>query len=288
MQILITGRGSSGSWQIRGVQLGEAIGAIVKPNATAKDMGAADVVIVVKRTTAQINKAIKQSGKPVLWDIVDCWPQGKGLTLEQAKSHVYAQAKAMGADACVFATQAQRASLRELDGFVLRHHAMENQLRNPIREKLKIVGYQGSKRYVPDWVSDSVRRHGLWFVMNPANLAELDIVIACRADPYDDEVSRAWKSNVKLANAQATGTPCIMPYESGYLESDPVGPVYYRNRQEFENALDALKSHEERRIRAMVLRAGTPLLKDVAARYQRCILRFFGPEQDGLQKVSDL
>jgi hypothetical protein len=288
MQILITGRGGSGSWQIRGVQLGEAIGAIVKPNATVKDMDAADVVVVVKRTTAQINKAIKQSGKPVLWDIVDCWPQGKGFTLEQAKSYVYAQAKGMSASACVFSTQAQQTSLRDLDGFVLRHHAMENQPRNPIREKLKTVGYQGSKRYVPNWVTNSVRRNGLRFVMNPANLAELDAVIACRADPYDDEVSRAWKSNVKLANAQATGTPCVMPYESGYLECDPVGPVYYRNRQEFEDAIDALKSYEERKIRAMVLRAGTPLLKDIAARYRQCILKFFGLGQNGPRKASDL
>ena len=48
MNLLVTGSGKSGSWQIRGVELGRAIGATVLANAI--DIGPFDVALVVKRS----------------------------------------------------------------------------------------------------------------------------------------------------------------------------------------------------------------------------------------------
>src|SRR5688572_31220626 len=75
MKVLFTGRGTSGSWKIRGEQIGAAMGATVKPMATLEDCRAADVIVAVKRIPAQLLENIRASGRPWVYDIVDAFPQ---------------------------------------------------------------------------------------------------------------------------------------------------------------------------------------------------------------------
>lgn len=282
MSILVTGKGGSGSWQIRGQQLGAGIGATVKAQASRKDIEASSLVIVVKRATPTLERELKASGKPVLLDVVDGWPQGRGMDVDAATGHVLATASRCNAQHLVFATVAQSIDIAH-SGFTLKHHANPAITRQEIREQISTVAYEGSPRYLASWAVEAIVRRG-WKLQN--SLAGADLVIATRKAPYNDDVTRRWKSNVKLANCQAAGLPCLLPRESGYLEEDQSGPVYYCNRGEFEAGLDYLECFFVRRRAAMVLRAGTPRLQDIAARYRHCIAKFFGPEVAGATKRS--
>ena len=76
MNVLVTGRGKSGSWRVRGEQLGKAIGADVTPNAL--DVAAHDVVVMVKRLRHDIIDRARRADVPLVWDVVDAWPQPEG------------------------------------------------------------------------------------------------------------------------------------------------------------------------------------------------------------------
>ena len=76
MNLLVTGSGKSGSWQIRGVELGRAMGATVLANAI--DIGPFDVAVVVKRPPVDLVRRIHDAAVPLVWDIVDAWPQPHG------------------------------------------------------------------------------------------------------------------------------------------------------------------------------------------------------------------
>ncbi len=75
---------------------------------------------------------------------------------------------------------------------------------NPIREKVAKVGYEGAPLYLGQWreaIETECRRRGWQFVTNPRQLSDLDIVVSLRGGKYDGYQPRAWKSNIKLANA---------------------------------------------------------------------------------------
>lgn len=79
MRLLVTGKGgATGSWQIRGEQLGHAIGAEVVPFASlgSTSIGRGVLPIVVKRSPAQVLKQI--GDRPWVYDVVDAWPQPAG------------------------------------------------------------------------------------------------------------------------------------------------------------------------------------------------------------------
>ena len=87
VKLLITGKGGrAGSWVVRGEQLGGALGATVKPLATAQDMRDADLTIVVKRTPEPILRALRESGARWVYDVVDCYPQPQAAAWGRAEA----------------------------------------------------------------------------------------------------------------------------------------------------------------------------------------------------------
>lgn len=236
--ILVTGKGSSGSWQIRGEQLGGAIGAHVQPMADRQTIERADLVIVVKRCPAPLMRMIRQSRKPWVWDILDHFPQPNQFNRDQAIRYLRNLLAEHQPSAVVFPTQAMQTDA-DWSGpqIVLPHHARPNHVVNPIRSELRIVGYEGSPRYIDGLGLDRLcRRLGLSFVVNPPQLADVDVVLAVRAQKWNGYAAGHWKSNVKLANAHATGTPAILAREAGYLET-ACG---------FEHWADSLEDHARR------------------------------------------
>ena len=94
-RILITGTGTSGSWKIRGEQLGAAIGAEIMPRAALANCRRADVVVLVKRASPEALSAIKAAGLRVVWDVVVAWPQRPGHAMtERAFRDIVDTAKA--------------------------------------------------------------------------------------------------------------------------------------------------------------------------------------------------
>lgn len=241
--VLITGKGGSGSWKIRGEQLGHAIGATVKPQATADDVSAHDVVVVVKKLP---DRSVLRHAKRVVWDIVDAWPQPAGNSWDewQAKRWLNDTFKTD----CVFATRKMQAD-SAADGIFLPHHWRPGIAENPIRKHVQKVGYEGSERYLAHWrpvIDAECASRGWQFVVNPAELAELDIVLAVRGGEFEGYATRHWKSCVKLSNAIGSMTPFIGIPESGYKEIAQRGPVWVEKPEWLKNAFDFLENHNER------------------------------------------
>lgn len=274
MKLLVTGRGTSGSFTIRGEQLGAAIGATVQPNAmTAKSY---DLAIVVKRCPPDLLQRIRRTGVPLVYDIVDGWPQPHGnlWDREQCMDWLREKIAEVRPIGIVAATERMAADCAEFGVSVLAlpHHARPGQRLNPLRETVRTVGYEGAPHYLGAWRSVLEREcaeRGWVFHVEPAELAELDIVVALReADGY---AARNWKSNVKLANAQGSGTPSIVNSEAGYLETAGPEQLFADTDAELHDALDALTDIVARRAQVAGYRA--PTLEAIAGEYRAWLSR---------------
>lgn len=223
MKLLFTGRGKSGSWAIRGQQLGTAIGATVKQGITVDDCKAVDLVVVVKRVTDEIMAPIRNAGVPWLFDALDFYPQPTCSAWNQSHAIEWVQGhlRRYAPSAIIWPNERMRRDCDiGLPGIVLRHHHRPGIKVNPIRPKVKTVGYEGSPVYLGAWktaIAAECARRGWSFVVNPENLADLDIVLAVRDS--SGYVQKNWKSGVKLSNAHGSGTPFIGQQEAGYIEA---------------------------------------------------------------------
>lgn len=270
----MTGRGTSASWQIRGEQLGEAIGETVRKDATDVRAGTFGLAIVVKRLSYDLLQRLHKARIPIVYDVVDAWPQPVGNVWDEATCKAWlaqhiAQIKPI---AIVAATKAMA---KDCEGFgvpvlALPHHARPNQAANPIRDQVRKVGYEGAAHYLGSWqkfMQDECDERGLEFSLNPESLSDVDIVVAIRHD--SGYAPRHWKSNVKLANAQASGTPCIANRESGYWETKCGAECFADTHDEMIMALSTLASWESRKAAQMQMITQAPTLHAVAKEYKQ-------------------
>lgn len=278
-RILITGLGSKLAWKIRAEQIGEAMGARVMAHAARGDMQRADVVVVCKWHTRQILSDLRKWGGPWAWDIVDAYPQPEAYTWDRDAACLWlrnalaeTQPKAMVAATKRMLEDASYA------GIALPHHARPGQDINPIRRVVKRVGYEGLPKYLnggkASWRSlleKECAARGWEFVVNPARLADVDILVALREG--SNYVARSYKSNVKLANAQATATPIICAREWGYMETDNGGAVFVTSADDLTAAFDTLTPFAEREARSHKLHMATPKIEHVAASYRKWLER---------------
>lgn len=271
MKILVTGGGKSGSWKIRAEQLGAAIGATVEMD-TAKFAGF-DLAILVKRPRPGILEQIKKHGTPIVWDVVDAWPQpvGNEWSKDSCMRWLKDEVNRIGPKAIVTTTKAMAADCAwtGLPVLALPHHARPDQPKNPVREKVQTVGYEGGLKYLGlwlHWFGVECAARGWKFIVNPAALSELDIVVAVRVQ--HGYAPKTWKSNVKLANAQGTGTPCVMNHEAGYMETASSAECWADDFATMAAALTQLKDHNERKMRSQLLYEYAPQLEEVASCYK--------------------
>jgi hypothetical protein len=269
MHVLMTGRGTSGSWAIRGQQLGQAIGASVIPN--AHFAMAYDAAILVKRPTEELLRCLRKSKAALIWDVVDSWrqPAGNDWEKERCLAWLSEMISTIRPAGIVAATKAMAADCQRfrVPVLALPHHARPDLRVNPIRP-VKVVGYEGGEQYIAKWrpvIEAECTRRGWQFVMQPAELADVDIVLALRDS--EGYAPRNWKSNVKLANAQGSGTPVICNREAGYLETASGAERWADTPEELAAAFDELEPTNVRREASEVLRKSAPSLDSVAATY---------------------
>lgn len=273
LRVLITGRGTSGSWQIRGVQIGRAIGATVEANANAATIAAHDVVVVVKRAPDDLVQRIHASGRPLVWDVVDGWPQpgGNDWPRPACLSWLALRLRALRPIGCIAASRGMAADIEELGypALPVWHHARPGQPVNPIREHVGLVGYEGSEAHLGTWrghVEAACRQLGLRFVLQPQHLADVDVVVALRA--ATGYAARHWKSNVKLANAQGSGTPAIIGPERAYFDTDRGDNAdAIASPQALLVALRDLAPRGVRAMRSVSMRQDAPTLQACAAEH---------------------
>jgi hypothetical protein len=269
VKLLIAGFNSSGSWKIRGEQLGKAIGADFKNR--PGDAEGYDAVVLVKRPDPSFVARLKAFK---IWDIVDAWPQphGNRWNREMAMLWLRERIRTIKPDAIVAPTLRMAEDCEEFNvpTLYLPHHGREAQELNPIRERVATVGYEGGVQYLGKWkniLDNACISRGWKFVTNPYALANLDIVVALRED--DGYPVRRWKSNVKLANAQITGTPCILSPESGYLETQANVERFAENEKELNFALDELTDYQTRCQAFELMRRAAPSINAVSRRYSQ-------------------
>lgn len=275
MRMLITGRGTSGSFTIRGVQLGQAIGAAVLRD--ARDISPYEAVVLVKRPTSELLWHIHGARVPLIWDVVDSYPQPHGNDWDRAQCLAWLHdtvtlIRPAGIVAATGEMARDLESMTDAPVLTLPHHARPGLRRNPIRDEVRTVGYEGAEHYITRWrghIERECARRGWRFEMQPAELADVDIVLALRdATGY---APRSWKSNVKLANAQGSGTPIVCCREAGYMECATGGEQWADTPQQLAHAFDVLTPVEARRNASAKLRAATPHLHTIAETYRQWI-----------------
>lgn len=250
--MIITGKGKSGSWQIRGVQLGASMGMRVIPNVTEQ---VKEPAILVKRPTDEILHALRDV--PIIWDVVDSWPQPHGNMWEKSECLAWARemVRKIRPAAIVAATQAMANDFVAFAGVPVKwipHHGRPGIEINPIRRDVRVVGYEGGDNYVSRWgavLHKECESRGWRFVhaSGPHALASFDIVVALRdQEQHGGYAPRHWKSAVKLANAHASGTPFIGNRERGYMETSSGFEYWADNKQQLSTALDWMERYETR------------------------------------------
>ena len=253
LNVLFTGRGTSGSWQCRGVQLGGRIGT-VKPRAKLQDMLEHDLIVLVKRPAPGQIDAIRKSGKPWVWDVVDFYPQPECTRWDRDKaiSWVRKQIRSFNPTGVVWPNAKMQADCGGGPSeCVVYHHHRIDIAANPIRDNVSTVGYEGSERYLGRWgkaIKAECKARGWEFAVNKGVHADWDICVAFRDDAFNGYAQKHWKSNVKLANCHGSGTPFIGPREHGYLETLTGRELFVDSQSEISAAFDALEPVAVRRI----------------------------------------
>lgn len=235
MKLLFTGRGPSGSWRIRGEQLGKAIGATVERKGARGDH---DLAVVVKRASVA---QVASLGRFV-WDIVDAYPQPAAYRWNRDDAIAWVRAQIMQLKPCAVIWPTQR--MREdcdtgLPGLVLPHHHRLGLSGNP---DPKLVGYEGSANYLGKWrpaLEAECARRGLTFTVNPADYSSLSVVVALRDG--GGYVCRNFKSGVKHSNAVAIGAKFIAQPECGYVEQACGREEWVETTRDLGLALDRAK-----------------------------------------------
>lgn len=253
MKILFTGKGESASWQIRGVQLGNAAGADVEP--MAQNLRGYDVIVGVKRLPQDLVDAIHKTGARFVWDIVDAFPQrpNDGMSRMQAISWFVSEYKRLRPDSVIWPNKQMAKDCyqyAEAGTLILPHHAWPGQPINEIRPVAKKVGYQGGSRYMDDRLRRHVEKccaaNGMEFVMKTQRLADVDVVLAFRGEAWNSYPQRNWKPGTKLNNAHASGTPFIGDREAGFEEIVCGGEIFLESKNALSDALEVIKPYEYR------------------------------------------
>jgi hypothetical protein len=270
VNILVVGGDTKGAWQMRGRQLGRAMGARVTALPMASDWAWADIAVLVKHAAQSWQEHTRRLTVPVVWDVLDVWaqPEDNQKTQDELVQSVRAIQAAAGVGVIVGATKAMG---DDLGGVYLTHHARLDLGPWPIRPKATTVGYDGNKKYLGRWISaveHACVALGLRFVLSPDDLRDVDVLVSFRDGRWDGWVCRQWKSGVKHVNAIVAGRPILSQASAAQAELDPVGAVIDKPEQ----VEDALKTLVRTDVRAHAYEQGVKrhrefTLPSVAASY---------------------
>lgn len=253
--VLITGSGKSGSWIIRGEQLGRAIGATITLKPDVIVASKSDVVVCVKRVPDSILQAAARTKATLVWDTVDAWPQPAGnewdkdLSLHWASSEL----RRIKPDVVVCASARMADDFAHLGAVThyVPHHVRPDTVVLPPRDhKALRVGFVGGKNYVARWgqvAAHQCAQRGWTFTVDRGTIASLhnyDIVLGLR--DYSGYAATSWKSNVKLTNAHGAGVPFVGSEECGYLEVQCGAEYWCNNKRDLGVAFEWLSEYSVR------------------------------------------
>lgn len=110
--------------------------------------------MVVKKLRPHVLNAIRKSGRPWALDVVDFYPQPECHDWSRDESIAWVRKKldTLKPNAVIWPNRKMREDCDTgLPGLVLKHHHRPGIRRNPIREHVKTVGYEGREAYIAKW-----------------------------------------------------------------------------------------------------------------------------------------
>jgi len=140
------GRGK-GSWEIRGQQLGAAIGARVTSAPTSGDLAWADVAVIIKRSEPLFGPLCRAAGVPIIWDALDFWrqPAENGLPEPAMRQRLGSYLSAIKPAVVLGATEAQA---QAAGGVYFPHHSRPGLAPTPPRPDVQVVAYEGGEVFL--------------------------------------------------------------------------------------------------------------------------------------------
>lgn len=228
MNILVVGDDTKGAFQMRGIQLGGAIGARVTVTPQPSDWAWAERVVLVKRAAVRWRAEARRVQVPVVWDVLDFWaqPEDNGLSPDEMIAKVKAIHQAAGVTTLIGAT---RAMAQDIGGIYLPHHCRLGLSPGPIRDRAEVVGYDGTPKYLGRWrpaLERSCAALGLRFVINPPDIRYADVLVSFRDGRWDGWACRQWKSGVKQVNAIVAGRPMVCQTSAAWDDFRAVGGCF--------------------------------------------------------------
>lgn len=272
MNVLIVGTGK-GTWQMRGLQLGAAIGARVTSHPTALDVEWADLIVLVKRALREWGPQL-QGKAPIVWDALDFWsqPAQNGFAEPSARLLFEQYTARVKPDLIIGATESMA---RFMGGVYVPHHSWQGLEPTPAREHVQVVAYEGNPTYLgrwAQWLQEACEKRGWSFLINPPDLRQADVLVAFRDGPWDGWICREWKSGVKLVNAMAAGRPIITHFSAAFGEV-PVYGSSIETHKELDTAFDRWTLFTERHDAVIDSRASEYTLAAVAEQYRQVLER---------------
>lgn len=269
--ILFTGNGKSGSWKIRGLQLGSAVGGVISPQCTNLQQNNVNLVVMVKKEVPGVVQECRKNNIPWVWDVVDGWPQPSGNQWDKdtAVKWLKEAIARLQPTAMVFPTKAM-AEDAEFKGrwLVLPHHAWGKYEKVKHHPTNVVVGYEGGPHYIQPWVKQITEEcnRRKWTFLNNGDMQKCHIGLALRG--FSGHPARNWKSNVKLANIQGLGIPAICSNEAGYREYMSGVEFFVEDAHQLSHAFSQLEDFERRRIIGHMMHERKITLASIALRYR--------------------
>lgn len=276
---------TAGAWKIRAKQISALRTnweAIAKP--TAGDLDRFDMFCFTKRPDLNLVEKVRATGKPVILDIVDGWAQPedgiKCADISAARELFSGLWSKVGADGYIFPTETMRRDLGDLvhRSVTIYHHYYPLLKKNPLREHVRTVGFVG--KGLGEWrtrIKKICAQRGISFVVNPREFTDMDIVILVRGGRNANFLAKRYKSNVKLANAYASGTPALVHTEEMSSHDTDNGSVVFFNSEpgSLERQLDLLVNDTRLRKRistAFLQSAEKYAISTIAEEFERFFL----------------
>jgi hypothetical protein len=249
MNVLMVGSGHGGSWMMRGVQIGRALGARLVTRPVEQDWRWADVAVLVKHAGLLFASDAHRFNVPIVWDVLDCWrqPRENQWTVEEGKQFIAKLQATIKPAVMIAATQKMA---EDIGGVYIPHHCRIGLKPTPPRDVVKVVGYDGEKKYLGrwfNWIEAECKSREWRFVVNPPDLSQVDILVAFRYGRFDGELCRAWKSGVKFVNALCAGRPIVTQPCAAFDELYPARRTFL-SREELVEAFDLMADAEWRQI----------------------------------------
>lgn len=261
------------------MQIAEALGIEATQRASAAHMAEHDAIVAVKRIDDDLLAALRNSGRPWVWDVVDAYPQDTSWPQKDAVNWFRSRLSHLRPHAVIFPTwrMLHDCAGHGLHATCVPHHARPQYNpydAPPLRERITLVAYEGMERYLGSWLPQihaACATVGARFEIGRKALEQADAVISLRTGPWDGYQMLHWKPWVKLANAIARGLPFIglRPDHAEGPVGDWVTPA--RTPSDLASALEHLEPLQTRQIIRANTRTHVPTLDDCAGAIRRFV-----------------